>query len=58
MDKKIPDTSAFVKKTDYSSKITEIETKIPSIIGLATNSGLTTVENEIPNVSSLVKNRP
>ena len=57
MDKKISDTSAFVKKTDYSSKITEIENKIPSISGLATNSSLTAVENKIPNVSGLVKKR-
>ena len=44
----------LLKKTDYSSKITEIENKIPSISGLATNSALTAVENEIPNVSGLV----
>ena len=31
--KKSPDTSAFVKKADYSSKITEIENKIASISG-------------------------
>ena len=55
MDKKIPDTSSLVKKTDYSSKISEIEGKIPSISGLATNSALTAVENNIPNFSSLVK---
>ena len=48
--KKIPDASAFVKKTtDYSSKITEIENKI------STNSSLTAVENKVPNVSGLVK---
>ena len=44
----------LLKKTDYSSKITEIENKIPSISGLATNSALTTVENKIPNVSGSV----
>ena len=55
MDKKIPHTSAFVKKTNYSSKITDIEKKIPSISGLAINSVLTAVENKIPNVSGLVK---
>ena len=32
-----------------------MESKIPSITGLATNSALTAVENKIPNVSSLVK---
>ena len=53
-EKKIPDTSAFVKKnTDYSSKTTERENKIPSIRGLASNSALTSVENKIPNVSGL-----
>ena len=43
------------KKTDFNTKITEIENKIPSISGLATNSALTAVEDKIPNVSSLVK---
>ena len=52
---KIPDTSSLVKKTDYSSKNTEIEGKIPSINGLATNSALSAVENKIPDVSGLVK---
>ena len=50
-----PDTSGLVKKTDYNPKITEIEGKIPSINGLATNAALTAVENKIPNISSLVK---
>ena len=27
-----------LRKTDFNSKVTEIEGKIPSIIGLATNS--------------------
>ena len=43
-----------VYKLDYSSEITEIENKIPSISGLATNSALTAVENKIPDVISLV----
>ena len=55
MDKKIPDTSILVKKTDYNSKITEIGATIPSITGLATNSALPVVENKIPNASILVK---
>ena len=41
-------------ETDYNAKITEIESKIPSISGLATNSALTTVENKIPDVINLV----
>ena len=53
--KKIPVVSSLVKKTGFNTKVTEIEGKIPSITGLATNSELTAVENKIPNVSSLVK---
>ena len=54
MNKKILDTSSLVKRTDYNSKITEIEGKRPGITGLATNSALTAVENKIPNVNRLV----
>ena len=43
------------KKTDFNTKVTEIEGKIPSMTGLVTNSELTIVENEIPDVSNLVK---
>ena len=53
---KIPDTSDPAKKTDLNAKITEIENKIPSITGLATNSALAAVEYKILDVSSLVKN--
>ena len=45
----------WLKKTDFYAKITEVEGKIPSITSLATNSELTAVENQIPDVSSLVK---
>ena len=45
----------MIKKTDFNTKVTEIEGKIPGISGLATNSALTAVENKIPDVSSLVK---
>ena len=45
----------WLKTTDFNSKVTEIEGKIPSISGLATSSALTTVENKIPGVGSLVK---
>ena len=54
-DKKIPDTSGPVEKTDYNAKTSEIESKRPSICGLATNFALTAVENEICDISSLVK---
>ena len=51
-------TSVLVKKTEYKYKISEIENKMASINGLATNTALTSVENKIPNVSNLViKNR-
>ena len=54
MDKTIPDISDVVKKTDFKTKVTEIEGKIPDVGGLATTSALTAVENKIPDVSSLV----
>ena len=45
----------WLKKTDFNAKVTEIEGKIPSITGLATNSALAAVKDKIPDVSSLVK---
>ena len=42
------------KKTDYNTKITETEGKIPDISNLATKTALTTVENKIP-VNRVVK---
>ena len=45
----------MVKKTDFNAKVTEIEGKIPSITGLATNSALTCAENKITDVNNLVK---
>ena len=54
LEKKIPDVSNLVKKSDYNAKISEIEGKFASISGLATISALTTVENKIPKVSNLV----
>ena len=44
----------MVVKADLNSKITEVENKIPSISGLATNSALTAVENKIIDISGLV----
>ena len=44
----------LLKKTDFDSKITEVEGKIPNISGLATNSSLTAVENKIPDITSLI----
>ena len=49
------DVSSLVKKkTDLNAKVSEIESKIPNITGLATNSALTAVENKIPDVSGLI----
>ena len=45
----------LLKKANYNAKISEVENKIPSISGLATNTALAAVENKIPDVSSLVK---
>ena len=40
---------------NYNAKITEIENKIRSINGLATDSALIVVKDKIPNVGNLVK---
>ena len=45
----------LLKKTNYNTKITELENKIPDISNLATKTALTTVENEIPDVSNLIE---
>ena len=47
----------LLRKTDYNAKIIEIEGKIPNITGLATTAALTAVENEIPDVNNLVKEK-
>ena len=44
----------LLQKTDYISKVIEIQLKIPSITGLA-DTALSAVENKIPDVNSLVK---
>ena len=43
-----------IKKTDYDTKIAEIEGKIPDISNLATKTSLTSVENKIPDTNSFV----
>ena len=45
----------LLKKTDYKTKITEIEVKIPDFSNSATQTALTTIENKMPSVSSLAK---
>ena len=47
----------LLKKTDYNSRITEIENKIPDISNLATETGLNTVENKIPDTNGLIKKK-
>ena len=55
MDKSELEITGLVKKTDYNTKITEIEGKIPDVSNLAIKTALTTVENKILDVSSLIK---
>ena len=47
------DTSNFVLKTNFNTKLTELENKIPDISGLATKTALTTVENKILSITNL-----
>ena len=42
-------------KKRYDAKIKHIENKIPSIVNLASTTGLIAVENKIPDISTLVK---
>ena len=48
-------TTRLVKNLDYNAKVSEIESKIPSITGFATSAALTSVENKIPDISHLIK---
>ena len=51
------DTSGLVKKTDYNTKITEIEDKIPDsssfVKKTAYNTEITEIEGKIPDISDL-----
>ena len=49
------DTSGFALKTKYDTDKSELENKIPDVSNLETKTALTTVENKIPRVGSLVK---
>ena len=46
-----------VKKDVYNAEIKNIEDKVPDISNLATKAALNTAENEILNVSNLVKKK-
>ena len=47
------DTSNFVIKTNYNTKITELENRIPDISNLVTKNAWRTIENKIPDISNL-----
>ena len=42
----------LLKKTNYNTKITELENKTPGISNFATKTTLTTMENKIPSISN------
>ena len=42
-------------KTNYNTRITELENKIPDISNLATKTALNAFENKVPSISNLVK---
>ena len=47
----------LLKKTNYNTKITELENKNPDISNLATKTVLSAIENKIPSVGNLVKKK-
>ena len=48
-------TKYDIDKSDLEKKISDAESKIPSINALVTNSAVTPVENKLPDVKNLVK---
>ena len=54
LENKVPDTNGLVKKTDYNTKITEIEGEIPNVSNFAAKTALTTVENKIPETTAVL----
>ena len=46
LEKEILETSGLAKKTDYSTKIANVESKTPDVSGLATKAALNNVEIE------------
>ena len=55
IEEKIPDITNLATKTTLNAKLNEFKGEIPNITNVATTSALTAVENEIPNVSNLLK---
>ena len=45
----------LLKKTNYNTKITELENKIPDISNLATKTALAAIKNKKHSASNLVK---
>ena len=45
----IPNNNGMVKKTDYNTKIAEVQNKIPSVTGLANTAAINTKTTEIEN---------
>ena len=54
---KKPDITNLGTNTTLNAKITEFKNEMPSITIFATTTALTAVENEILNISNLVKKR-
>ena len=57
IEDKISDVINLAIKTTLNAKINKVKGEIPSITNLATTTALTPVENEIPNVTDLVKKK-
>ena len=55
VENKIPSVNNLVTKTDFNTKVTEVEFKIPDTTNLATKTALNAVENKIPSIINLVK---
>ena len=58
IDKKIPDVSSLVKKTDFNDKVTEIERKIPDISGLLPTSTFNSKVGELENKIKTAESKP
>ena len=54
-ENKILDITNLATNTTLNTKINEVKGKLTSITEVATIAALTIVENEIPNISDLVK---
>ena len=55
IEDKIPDITNLTTNTTLNNKMNDVKEKISSLTNVATTTSLTGVENEIPNVSNLVK---